>query len=475
MDFKRSHFINVFESTSRYLVLLVFPVFRALFFSDFDLYIWIRGAWFDIIVIMAIIGLGLISWYKYSYYLSEHGILVKKGIFFVKRRFIAYNDLSIVSIEKPFYLFPFRAVRIKADTDGGSPKKSDFAITIYSGNLDEICSKVTAPFINRQDIKRVYLPKSLYIAILSFVVSNSITGVLFIATFVSGMGKVLGSEVESQFVDNLTKITEILAFGVPPAAAIIAITILGGWGVSFFLNLIRHLRFSVTRQSKHLRIQTGLVTHREYLITTTRINLIELRQTLITKLCGLYIALIHCNGYGKNKDELSVLMPACVKSDLRKNMHLLLPEIPFCKPTIKPKLRYLSRFIIPPLTWIGSVLAVWLVAWWFFPGFRELSLFIVVMAEIPCVWFLFVKILSFFHTGVGFRNGVYTFSLTYGFRFKTIAIPQKRIVKLTLRQSLLQINSGCCDIVVLSHSEGKKRHVVLNVNFAQAKEMFEVD
>lgn len=475
MKYNRSHFINVFESTSKYLVLLVFPVFRALFFSKFDLYIWIQGAWFDIIIIMAIIGLGLISWYKYSYCLAEHGIHIRKGIMFVKHRFIAYNDLSIVSIEKPFYLIPFRAVRIKADTDGGGNKKADFAITIYSGNVDEIRIKVTSPFINRQDIKRVYLPKNLYIAILSFVVSNSITGVLFMSTLISGMGKVLGKEVEVQFMDRLTRITEILAFGVPPAAAIIAITILGGWGVSFFLNLIRHLRFSVTRQSNNLKIQTGLVTYREYLISKSRINLIELRQTLITKLCGLYIALIHCNGYGKNKDELSVLMPACVKSDLEKNMHLLLPEIPFCKRTIKPKLRYLSRFLFPPLTWIFSLLAAWLIARLVFPNFSELSLFVLIMSEILCVWFLFVKILSYFHTGVGFKNNVYTFSLTYGYRFKTIAIPSQRIVKLTLRQSLFQLTSGCCDIVVLSYSEGKKRHVVPNVNFADAKEMFELN
>ena len=34
-----------------------------------------------------------------------------------------------------------------------------------------------------------YLPRNFYIAVLSFVASNTLTGVLFISTFISGAGK----------------------------------------------------------------------------------------------------------------------------------------------------------------------------------------------------------------------------------------------------------------------------------------------
>ena len=129
-------------------------------------------------------------------------------------------------------------------------------------------------------------------------------------------------------MQQLTNLATLLAFGIPPLAAIIAFVILGGWLVSFLMNLVRHLRFSVTRQGGRLSVQSGLFTRREYFIAIKRINLIELRQTLITKLFGFYTAFIHANGYGKKKDELSVLMPASDSLDLAPNMKLLLPEIP---------------------------------------------------------------------------------------------------------------------------------------------------
>lgn len=475
MKFKRSHAINILEHTSKFLVLLVFPIIRALFITNIGFYAWLEGAWFDIFIIMIIVALGFLAWYRYLYCLTDDGIYIKKGIIIVKNRYIPYGKLSVLSIEKPFYLIPLHAVRIHADTDGGLPTTPDFAITIYRSELEGFRQKVTAPIINDGEIKRVYLPKNFYIAILSFIVSNTLTGVLFVSTFISGIGNVLGNEVEEQMKGQLTVIAQKYAFGIPPMAAILAIVILGGWAVSFILNLIRHLRFSVTRQSGSLYIKSGLVTRREYLLTVKRINLIELRQTFFTKLFGFYSAFIHCNGYGKRKDELSILMPAGERYDLQQNVKMLLPEIPICKPTIRPRKKYLSRFLVPPISWVLSVLAGWLLLFYFCPQFSEIVFFIGIMAEIPCVWYLLVKILSYFHTGVGFSEDVYTFNYTYGYRIKTIAVPKERIIRLTVRRSFFQLMSGCCDLVILTYSEGRKRHVVPNLNYEEAKKMMNAE
>ncbi len=334
MKFKRSHAINILEHTSKFLVLLVFPIIRAMFISNIGFYSWIKGAWFDLLIILMIIALGFWAWFRYEYCLADDGIYLKKGIIIVKNRYIPYKKISVLSIEKPFYLIPIHAVRVRADTDGGLPTHPDFSITINRSELDAFREKATSPFIHEGEIKRVYLPKNFYIAILSFIVSNTLTGVLFMSTYISGIGNVLGKEVEEQMKGQLTVIAQKLAFGIPPIAAIIAFILLGGWAVSFILNLIRHLRFSVTRQSGSLYIQSGLVTRREYLLTVKRINLIELRQTFFTKLFGFYSAFVHCNGYGKKKDELSILMPAGERHDLQLNIKMLLPEIPICKPTI---------------------------------------------------------------------------------------------------------------------------------------------
>lgn len=210
------------------------------------------------------------------------------------------------------------------------------------------------------------------------------------------------------------------------AAAILAFTILGGWLISFLRNLVRHLRFSAVRQGGSLEIRSGLFTRRIFDITVERINLVETQQNLLTKTLGLYSAFIHANGYGKKKDELSVLMPSCDKAELRGNLALLLPEFPLCKPKLKPRLRYLSRFLIPPLVLITAVSILCMGAWRLFPSMHSIILYLGIMALIPCVWFLLVKIVSFFHTGIGVKGHVFTLRYSYGYRFKTVIVPTER-------------------------------------------------
>lgn len=465
--YKHSHPINIWEHTEKFLLLLIFPLIRALFFTGFNLKVWLNGAWFDLVVVGIIILMGLWEWFSYVYFLSEDGINIRKGIFIIKLRVIPYNKLSIISLEYPFLFRPIKAVRLRADTDGGHFNSPDFSITIKQEQVDEILVKAIGPFIQKKDIKKIYLPKNFYVAVLSFVVSSTFAGALFVSTFISGIGKILGKEAENLLVGTLTDIAKKLAFGLPPIAGIIAISLLGGWLISFAMNLIRNLKFSATRQSNSLTVTSGVFTKREWLIAVNRINLIELRQTFLTKIFSFYIAFIHCNGYGNKKDELSILMPAGRNKEIMQTIRLLLPEIPICKPTLKPKKRYLSRFLIPPLSWIFGVLVGTIGVNYFFPQLYDIVVFFRIMAFILCFCFLGVKLISYFHTGVGIEKNVYTFQYTYIFRIKTIVVPKERIVKLKIRRSIFQLMSGCCDIVILTYSESKKRHVIPNLNYEE--------
>lgn len=476
--FRHAHPIDIFLSTARFLGLLIFPLLRAaysLLFTMDRLYDWLAGAWFDILTILAIIGLGMLRWYRMTYRLEAHGIRVKQGIFFCRERFIPYARLSVAATESPWYLLPIRAVHVSADTDGGYPNEADFSMTVYKKEFLPFLKQCRTPFWNNEEIRRVYLPRNLNIAVLSFIASNTLTGVLFGATFFSGIGKVLGKSFEQALVTQITTVMQLLTFGIPPTAAILAFTILGGWIISFLRNLVRHLRFSAVRQGGSLEIRSGLFTRRIFDITVQRINLVEAHQNLLTKTLGLYSTFIHANGYGKKKDELSVLMPSCDKTELHGNLSLLLPEFPLCKPVLRPKRRYLSRFLIPPLTLMAVVGVLWGCAWYLFPFIHNITLYLSIMTMIPCVWFFIVKLVSFFHTGVGIKDNVFTLRYSYGYRFKTVSVPKERIVRIDLRQSVFQMASGGCDLVFYTFSEGHKRHIVPNLSYQEAKALLGIN
>lgn len=476
MEYKHAHPINILENTSRFFLLLLFPVLRGLLLSGAGFAAWLAGAWFDLMIIAGIVGLGFVSWYFYTYRAGEDGIYVHKGILLKQVRFIPYARLATVTLEKPFYLAPFRAVRLKADTDAGNAAISDFSITMRRNDALALIAKSQVPFQQHNaGLRRVYHPRGLYVAILSLLTSNTLTGVLFFSAFISQSGNLLGQEFEDRLVDSLTSLAKILAFGIPPVAAILAYIILGGWLISFVMNLIRHKGFTVVRKEDVLDISTGIFVPRRYSIAVRRVNLIELRQSLTTKLFGFYSVFIHSSGYGKQKNELSVLIPAADEFEAHRNLKMLLPEIPVGHKQVKPRLRTLSRFLIPPLGFILGLFVFFFLCYWLFEAFREIFLFVGIMAELPALWWLLLKIVSFFHTGIGKKGDVYTLSYTYAFAIFTIAVPARRISKVMFRQSLFQKMADCCDVIVYSYAEGKKRMVVPNINTQDAHEMFGTD
>lgn len=474
MEFKRPHVINIFENTVRFWGLLIFPVIRGLLFSGQSFFDWIAGAWFDILIILGIIGLGFVGWYFNLYNIEEKGIYSQKGILLKKQRYIPYDVLSTVTLDTPFYLAPFKAVRVYIDTDAGNSNKADISITMNREDALKLKAKSRAAFVKNDKLRRIYRPKELYIAILSVLTSNTLTGVLFISAYISQSGKLLGSEFENDIVNTVMDISDILALGIPPVATAAAVVILVGWFISFVLNLLENKRFTVTRQGGNIEISKGIIIRRICSVSTKRVNMLEMRQSLITKLFGFYSVFVHSSGYGKRKREVSVLIPAADKFESGRNLGVLLPEIPVGKKQISPDKKSLPRFATKPLIIIFSILTAMIFALWLLSRFTKLILFVGIMSELPAVWFLIISIVSYFETGVGIQNGVYTLSCNYGFRFFKSAVPKKRITKIVLRQSIFQKPLKCCDAIIYVYSEGKNKIIVKNLPLESAKEMFKL-
>lgn len=474
-----SHPIYILESTSRYLILLLFPILRALittilWYQKGSFTAWLSGAWFDLIIIGIILGLGIYQWFSYTFCYDNYGIYVYKGIILRQVRYIAYANLTAISLEVPWYYYPFHVVRLKADTDGGTPLNADFAVTTKLDIAETVLLYGNAALNRTNQLKRYYIPSNFYIAIFSLLTSNSLTGVLYVAASISKSGDIFGQDIEDKIVTGFTHIASLLAFGLPPAAAIIAYTILGCWLFSFVMNLFNHLRFEASRSGGILDVKVGLFTRRQFSIAVKRINCMMIRQSLMTKMLGLFSVFIQCTGYGKVQNELSVLMPAGEQRELISNLTMLLPEIPVAKRQIKPKLINLSRFLIPPLALISVVCAAGIAAAYFFPDFSSSMIALLVIAEIPCVWWLGVKVFAFFFTGIGVSEDVITLYYTYAYKVMTCSIPRNKISKITTSQTLFQISTKCCDVIFYPYGEKQARHKVLNLNLPEVRKLLKL-
>ncbi|WP_158662518.1 PH domain-containing protein [Massiliimalia timonensis] len=475
MKKRRSHLINILENTSRFLILLLLPLIRALFATQVGFYEWLSGAWFDLLVLGVIIALGVYGWYSYTYFISKAGIHIQKGIFFRREWFLPFRNISVISVHAPWYYRPIKAVRVHADTDGGNPRESDFSITVNRELAAQLLEAAQRPLISQKSFRRTYIPRNLYITIFAVLTSNSLTGVLYLWATLSQAETVFGKSFRAELLDTFAELAEWQSFGLPPVFVILAYVVLGCWLVSFLKNMEAHLRFQTSRYGQTLDIRSGLFSIRHYAVTVRRINFLTLRQSLFTKLFGLTSVFIHCTGYGKKQEELSVLFPSGLNREIQTNLKLLLPEIPFAKRQIKPKLCNLSRFLIPPLSLCLVVLAVGLLALYFISGFDRPIIFLLIIAEIPCLWWLAVKLFAFFHTGIGVSDEVVTIYYTFLYQVITCSIPKHKITKIETQQTLFQLPTKCCDVWIHTWAEGTKRQKVLNLYLPEVLELLSSD
>lgn len=476
MQAKRMHKINIIGGLSHFLYLLIIPMVRGfvLALRGGGITAWLAGAWFDVLVIVSIILLGFFRWYLTLYVYNEDGITISKGVFVKKQSFIPKSQVYCLSVVSPFYLKPFRAVKLRADTPAGSFRQADFILTVTKDEAWRMMGIRIHDETDSSFVVREYKPKNIHILALSLLTSNSFAGIVFLTTFISQSGQLLGEEFSNRIYGTFEKITRIMAFGIPPAAAFLAYLLLAGWAMNFLANLVRHKNFLVRRDCTSLYIRSGIFTNRKYDLYKKSLCFVDIRQSVLTKILGIYSIFIYAIGYGKDKSDVSVLVPASTKKELESSLELLLPEFKQSKRQLKPNMGAIFKFIIEPFWPCSLIPLATLFIGYKLPSWAQLIYFLGFMASVPSYWFLMVRLIDFFTSGISREGDVYTLRYSKGYYLHTVILPKEKITVVNVRQSILQKGDDKCDLVVYCYSELIKRHHCKNLDRKAVLELFEI-
>ncbi len=464
---RRQHPLAIPRYTAKYILLLTVPLIRGLRYwhNPTDWTTWLHGSWLDLAALFLLLILPLMAWRKHAYGLSKNAFHLHRGLILRRQTVIPRRAVTTLTVERPLLFRLIHAARVVVDTEAGDHRHADFSLTVGKTALRDFLAQRRA-YARRK--LYAYQPPWYRCGIVSLFMSDSLYGVLLLATAIWQSGRVLGEGVRDLFLENLNAASDAVR-GIPRVAALCVLGIVGGWLVAALRNCLRYIPFYVTRYRRVLTVRTGAFTKRTYFCTVTAINYADIRQTLLSKFLHLDTVFVHCIGYGKIRGTLSLLIPACRSVNAATILHNLLPELrrqPLCyRPAPRSWWRYCRypALIIALLYPIAYVLSMHLSLW------GDILRSLAVIAYIPCLWWLTVTVIDCRTAGISRHEQTVTVTYARRLTFHTVVLPHDKIVAIKWRQSPWQRRRGTGDLWLYSTAEKGTAHPVRNLHITDAQ------
>lgn len=482
---RHTHPIAIYFYLYRFLYLLLIPLARGLVAAlTGGLLEWLSGTWKDLLIIGLVVLLAYEKWDHFQYHMDSKSLYYTTGIFYQQEITIPMDRICTLSIQQPLWMRPFRLVRLRVDTLALAPDKADVSMYLKKAEAERIMVLRRRPVELRGKLRAKCRPRTLDIVFLSIFTSNSFIGILIAATFISQAGKLLGQDLYALLTELLHRIAVgleplsalfLLAFRLPPIAAGIAGILLGGWLIAFLLTLLQTQDLETARTKDSLHITGGIITKKEYSVKFSDICFIDIRQSLLTRLLRLYSVFLNAIGTGKERSDIKAIIPFSTRKRCEAQLRLLLPEYMSFPRTIKPNGGAVMKFILEPL-WpcllvpLGTLLILRLL-----PAWAVLFRFVGFMLSIPAYWFLGVRLMDFFSSGISRAGNYFTLRYSELYYLHTVVFSWEKIAMIQLRQSILQRGDAKCDLKVSTRSEGRATHHVRNLPWDDTAALFEAE
>jgi uncharacterized membrane protein YdbT with pleckstrin-like domain len=472
------HPLRILRYSAKNIWLLIFPLIRGLNVLRINkdvLYEWLRGAWFDILIIGLIVLFGYVRWHYSEIEVSDSSITHREGFIFRVRTTIPYSNISSSSFERPFYLAPFRASRLRCDTSAGLFSASDMKLMVS----DDVCGVIAGRLPGIKKNREAYeFPKPSVWSVILFSVffSSGLSGTIYVATFFFKGGSI-ARDVIGTSIDRITDSTEWIAGSllrrIPDAAVVIGALFVGAWLISAIVNLLKYSDFSLHFTENDIKVAYGIITRKEYRLTAKHINYTDLRQNLIMKLLKVVAVHISCAGYGNKRSRLPVLLPVMRESTLSEELdHIGVSR--GRKNEFTPKFTGYWQHIWIPAILAAAVFPLHFIAADLVPELSSLTLFAAVMVEVPAVWFIIVKTAGFLTSGIAIYDDKIKISYNKWTTFHTVIAERKKLVKIELEQTIFQKIGKRCSISLWFDGEMHCRHKVRGIDVRKVRQITEL-
>ncbi len=473
----REHPLRIIRYSIRNIWLLVFPLLRSIFSlraAPEAFLHWTYGTWFDLLILLLILGFGWLRWYFRIFSIENGDLCVREGIFFRQIRCLPSERLSALTLEYAFWLKPVGGVYLYADTASGVPHTSDLRLLLRSRDAERfrrVLPKMQPA--SRHGCRQRVRPWR--ILLFSVIFSSSFSGAVYTAAFWVQGGRITRDLLEEFGIpQRLGAVSEELArrlYGIPPAAVTIGIVILSTWLLSFVNNLLRYGSFYMETDRRMLFVRSGILTKRSFFLHSDKINFIDIRQNLLTKLCRMFSLAINCPGYGSRRGAIPVCLPILKQDEIDATLPLLFPDAAMLPNTLRPALTAFWGYVWAPVLGVSAAIPAAVLCKRLIPAAEQLTGFLLVMVLIPLIWKIIVQIGALCTSGVSVTKTQICLRFCRGFVFHTIIAGTGQLAAVRIHRNLWQLPFGKCNLVFYFRSEQRRRCVLRNVEYRRAVEM----
>lgn len=450
----------MFEKRRLHPAAIIFNILKSVKELFFSLLIISVGANFTIFIIVlaaftVLVSIhGFLSWYRFSYYVTDEELWIEYGIFKRTKRSIAKNRIQSIDLTESVIHRLFKLTRVQIETASGGRNAEAALSAISFRDATELRNALK----NNGEVD-VDIPEEAYLAKKEITFSR----LLLTGITAGGLGIIIGfivvgfSELEELIPETVYDYTfEWLVTASIILIVLIIISILAIiWLLSIFWTLLRYGKFTIQRTESELFITRGLLERKQLTIPLHRIQAIGIEENILRQPFGY--AFIFAEIAGGNTDrklaDSTILFPLLHRREINAFLDEFVPDFSWKEEEIewtKPPPAAL------PFYYVRSSLL-------FLVASIVISIFFRHFAWIPLILFLF-------SLGLGWlRYKDAGFHLTRGrllLRYRlikriTVLVYQKRIQAFEKKNHALESKRGLASmkISILSNSGGKHYHL----------------
>lgn len=319
--------------------------------------------------LLAAMVLGVVKWFFFTYELTPHEITVHQGVFVKRRTHVPFERVQTLTKTQPFIFQPFEVFQVRIETSGKADDQLTFnALTpAQIATIERYRQAAQTTSVGTTTTAQPQASATYQIdqrALIRYALTS------FGSLGIIGVILTLLSEVSNRLPESvMAGLDHWLSGGsLMFYAMLTAVVIFLGIGVAFLKIYNQYYGFTLTHVGQHLAISRGLLTKHTMQLRTTRVQAIQLEQSLLRRalrLVTVSVFLASAVKSDKNEANQTVLMPVIQTTEATQVLRPFLPalSLPALQPvkTVPHALRYQIQYA---LWWGLGIFSLVLGSYW---------------------------------------------------------------------------------------------------------------